>query len=86
MPRVRRGFGGKLLSCRISRGCPGGGWRRGSSFDQLRMNDYGRMNDDVAGGRMAALPGGRGGGVGKISQVIERLENEYGNAIARSRG
>ena len=60
MPRVRRGFGGKLLSCRISRG--------------------------LSGGRMAALPGGRGGGVGKISQVIERLENEYGNAIARSRG
>ena len=50
------------------------------------MNGYRGINDDVAGGRMAALPGGRGGGVGKISQVIERLENEYGNAIARSRG
>lgn len=50
------------------------------------MNGYGRMNDDVAVGRMAAPPAGRGGGAGKISQVIERLENEYGNAIARSRG
>ena len=45
-----------------------------------------RMNDDVAGGAWRRSPAGRGGGAGKISQVIERLENEYGNAIARSRG
>ena len=40
----------------------------------------------LPGGARRRSPAGRGGGVGKISQVIERLENEYGNTIARSRG
>lgn len=40
----------------------------------------------LPGGAWRRSPAGRGGGAGKISQVIERLENEYGNAIARSRG